>query len=180
MSRRFGSVPLVLFSAFAAWGFGACGERASGEAQPGTSAAATPGRSATTACPTAEQVGEAAGFQVTFGQALGSPDTWMACQYQMTGRYRGNFLEIMADPASKADSVFTDLKRAVKGMKGMDAEPDKIDVGTQGLAFGSNSMSEAAAVVGSRVWHARLDYLMSGSIGDQKDAIVRVLKLVAR
>jgi len=180
MSPRFRSLPVVLFSAVAAWGFGACGERASGESQAGASAAARSGRSATTVCPTAEQVGEAAGFQVTFSAALGSPDTWMGCQYQMTGRYRGNFLEIMADPASKADSVFTDLKQAVKGMKGMDAEPDKIDVGTQGLAFGSNSMSGAATVVGSRVWYARLEYLMAGGIGDQKDAMVRVLKLVAR
>jgi hypothetical protein len=181
MSRRCRSLPLVLFSAFAAWGFGACGERASGETQAGASAAAKPGRSAKTACPTVEQVGEAAGFQVTFTQSIGSnPDIWMACQYEMTGRYRGNFLELTGDPASRADSVFADLKRVVKGMKGMDAEPDKIDVGTQGWAFGSNSMSEAAAVVGSHVWHAKLEYLLAGSIGDQKEAMVRVLKLVAR
>ena len=41
-------------------------------------------------------------------------------------------------------------------------------------------MSEAAAVVGSHVWHARLEYLLASSIGDQKEAMVRVLKLVAR
>jgi hypothetical protein len=168
MSRRFRSLPLVLFSAVAACGLGACGERASGE-------------TAKTACPTVERVGEAAGFQVTFTQSIGSnPDTWMACQYEMTGRYRGNFLELTGEPASKADSVFAELKRAVKGMKGVDAEADRIDVGTQGWAFGSNSMSEAAAVVGSHVWHARLEYLLAGSIGDQKEAMVRVLKLVAR
>ena len=119
MSRRFRSLPLVLFSAFAAWGFGACGERASGETQAGASAAARPGRAAKTTCPTVEQVGEAAGFQVTFTQSIGSnPDTWMACQYEMTGRYRGNFLELTGEPASKADSVFAEMKRAVKGMKG--------------------------------------------------------------
>jgi hypothetical protein len=181
MSPRFRSLPLVLFSALAAWGFGACSERASGEPQVGASAAAKPVRSAKTACPTVEQVGEAAGFQVTFTQSIGSnPDSWMACQYEMAGRYRGNFLELTGDPASKADSVFAELKRAVKGMKGVDAEADRIDVGTQGWAFGSNSMSEAAAVVGSHVWHARLEYLLAGSIGDQKEAMVRVLKLVAR
>jgi hypothetical protein len=173
MSRRFRSLPLVLYSAFAAWGFGTCGERASGET-------ARPGRSARTACPTAEQVGGAAGFEVTFGQSLGSPDTWMACQYQMTGRHRGNFLEIMADHASKAESVFADMKQAVKAMKGVNAELDRIDVGSPGWAYGSNSLSEAAAVAGSHVWHARLEYLISNSIGDQKDAMVRVLQLVAR
>jgi hypothetical protein len=41
-------------------------------------------------------------------------------------------------------------------------------------------MSAAAAVAGPRVWHAKLEYLMSNSIGDQKEAMVRVLKLVAR
>jgi hypothetical protein len=30
------------------------------------------------------------------------------------------------------------------------------------------------------VWHAKLEYLMAEGIGDQKDAMVRVLKLVAR
>lgn len=181
MSRRLHSLPLVLFAAFAAWGFAACGERASGETQAGASAAARAGRAAKTACPTIEQVGEAAGFQVTFTQSIGSTaDSWMACQYEMAGRYRGNFLELTGEPASKADSVFAELKQAVKGIKGMDAEPDKIDLGTQGWAFGSNSMSAAAAVVGSHVWHAKLEYLLSGSIGDQKEAMVRVLKLVAR
>ena len=180
MSRRSQSLPLVLFSAFAAWGFGACGERASGETHAGAPAAAKSSRAGKTACPSVEQVGEAAGFQVTFTQSIGStPDSWMACQYEMAGRYRGNFLELTGEPAARADSVFAELKRATKGMLGMDAEPDKIDLGTQGWAFGSNSMSEAAAVVGSHVWHAKLEYLLAGSIGDQKDAMVRVLKLVA-
>ena len=180
MPRRSRSHPLVLLAAFATWGLGACGDRASGETQAGAAVASSPARAAKGPCPTKEQVSEAAGFEVTMRTALQDGRIgWIGCQYEMTGRYRGNFLEIMADPVSKADSVFTELKQAVKGMKGMDAEPDKIDVGTQGLAFGSNSMSEAAAVVGSRVWHARLEYLLSGSIGDQKEAMVRVLKLVA-
>ena len=85
----------------------------------------------------------------------------------------------MGEPGSKADSVFSDMKKAVKGMKGMDAELDKIDVGSPGWGYGSNSLSEAAAVVGAHVWHARLEYLMAEGIGDQKDAMVRVLKLVA-
>jgi len=109
-----------------------------------------------------------------------NPDRWMACQYEMTGRYRGNFLDLTGEPAGKADSVVTDMKRAVKGMKGQDAELDRVDLGTQGWAFGSNSMSEAAAVVGPHVYHAKLDYMLDSSIGDQKEAMVRVLKLIAR
>ena len=180
MSRRLRSLSLVLFSVVAAAGLGACGDRASGETAAGGSAG-KPAGSAKSACPTVEQVGQAAGFQVTFSSSIGSsPDTWMACQYEMTGRHRGNFLELFGDPASKADSVFGEMKQAVKGMKGIDAQLDKIDVGTQGWAYGSNSLSEAATIAGSHVWHARLEYLMSNSIGDQKEAMVNVLKLVAR
>ena len=179
MSRRFQSVALVLCAAFAAWGFGACGERASGETEAGGSASAKPA-SGTNACPSMEQMKQAAGFEVRFVQSFGrTPNTWMACQYEMTGRYRGTFLEVMGEPAAKADSVFGDMKLAVKGMKGVNAELDQLDIGTPGWGYGSNSLSEAAAVVGAHVWHARLEYLMAEGIGDQKDAMVRVLKLVA-
>jgi len=181
MSRRFRSLPLVLFSAFAVWGVGGCGERASGESRAGAVATAAPDRTAGTACPTKDQVGEAAGFQVTMAGSHGStPDSYLACMYEMTGRYRGNFLELTGEPAARADSVFADMKQAVRGMKGADAQLDRIDVGTQGWAFGSNSLSEAGAVIGSHVWRARLQYLLAGSIGDQKEAMVRVLQLVAR
>src|SRR6476659_4097051 len=103
----------------------------------------------------------------------------MACQYEMTGRYRGTFLELPGEPAGKADSVFMDMKRAVKGMKVQGAQLDRVDLGTQGWAVGSNSMSEAAAVVGPHVYHAKLDCMLDSSIGDQKEAMVRVLKLIA-
>lgn len=180
MSRRLESLALVLCSAFAAWGF-ACGERASGETQADGSASARPANAGKSACPSMEQVNQAAGFEVRFVQSIGSsPDTWMACQYEMTGRYRGTFLEVTGEPAAKADSVFGEMKQAVKGMKGVNAELDKIDLGNPGWGYGSNSLSEAAAVVGSHVWHAKLEYLMAEGIGDQKDAMVRVLKLIAR
>ncbi len=181
MPRRFRSLPLVLFAGIATWGLGACGDRASGETQAGAAAASRQGRAAKSPCPSKEQVSEAAGFEVNLRTALADGRVgWIGCQYEMTGRHRGTFLELMGDPASKADSVFGELKRATKGMNGVNAEPDRIDLGTQGWAFGSNSMSAAAAVVGSHVWYARLEYLTSNSIGDQKEAMVRVLQLVAR
>lgn len=174
MSHGLRSLRPVLFSALAAWGLGGCGERASGEA-------GRPGRGARTPCPTVEQVGEAAGFPVTFTSSIGyTPDIWIVCQYQMTGRHRGNFLQLTGDPAAKADSVFADMRQAVKGMNGVNAELDRIDIGSPGWAYGSNSLSEAAAVIGSHVWHARLEYLLSTSIGDQKEAMIRLVELVAR
>ena len=48
------------------------------------------------------------------------------------------------------------------------------------MGLGSNSKSEAAAVVGSQVYLASLSYMLAGDIGDQKDAMVRVLEEVAR
>jgi hypothetical protein len=175
------SLGLILFTALATWSGAACGDRASGETQAAGDATAKRGRSAPQVCPTVEQVTAAAGFQVTFTQSIGSsPDTWMACQYEMTGRYRGNFLELTGEPASRADSVYADIKRAVKGMKGQDVDADRIGVGSGGWAYGSSSRSEAAAVVGSHVYHANLEYMMEGSIGDQKEAMVRVLGLIAR
>jgi hypothetical protein len=65
-------------------------------------------------------------------------------------------------------------------MKGGDAKPDRIDLGTGGWAFGSNSRSEAAAVVGSQVWRAKLSYMLARDIGDQKEAMVQVLEAIAR
>jgi len=168
---------LVLLAAAATAGPGACGDRASGET---SSAAATPGRTSSS-CPSAADVSAAAGFEVTFTTSIGtSPDRQMACMYEMAGRYRGTFLDLTGQPASEADSVFADIKRAVKGMKGIDAEADRLDLGSGGWAYGSNSLSEAAAVVGSHVYHARLEYMAVTTIGDQKEAMVRVLKLIAR
>ena len=151
---------LALLAALATWG-----ERAS---------------AASSACPPAEQVSTAAGFPLTFVQSLGGgPAGWNICQYEMAGRYRGNFLELRNQPASRAQSIYDDLKRRAKGMLGQDAEADRVDLGSGGWAYGSNSLSDAAAVVGDRVYRATLDYPMAASFGDQKEAMVRVLKAIA-
>jgi hypothetical protein len=145
----------------------------SGEAKPGAG-----GKRPTGGCPAVEQVGEAAGFPLTFTQSLGNP--WSRCMYEMTGRYRGNFLQLGRQPAARADAIFAEMQQAVKVMKGETAKPERIDLGSGGWAFGSNSKSEAAAVVGSQVYRVSLDYMLAGDIGDQKDAMVRVLEAAAR
>jgi len=175
MRRMPRSLRLALLAAAATAGLGACGDRASGE----TSAAAKPGRTSSP-CPAVAEVTAAAGFEVTFTTSIGASLEGMTCMYEMAGRYRGNFLELKSQPAGRADDVFAGLKRAAKGMNGIDAEADRLDLGSGGWAYGSNSLSEAAAVVGSHVYHARLEYLGFTTIGDQKEAMVRVLKLFAR
>lgn len=172
-SLLFSAVVVVLVGTS---GLTACGDRASGE----THAAAKAGRSASSACPTVEQVGAAAGFPVTFTQEIGgSADTWMGCQYQLTGRYHGTFIIVTAEPASGADSIYGEMKQRVKALNGENAEAERLALGSGGWAFGSDSKGEAAAVVGSHVYHAEFGYVGLGSLGDQKDAMVRVLKLVA-
>jgi len=176
MLRSSRSVPLALFTLASAAALGACGDRASGET---ATAKAKPGRSTTSGCPSVADVSAAAGFTVTFTQSIGSdPDTWMACQYEMAGRYRGTFIELTGEPAAKADSVYAYVKRRVKEVNGQDAEADRLDLGSGGWAFGGESHGEAAGVIGSHVYHVELGYGGLGSIGDQKDAMVRVLKLM--
>jgi hypothetical protein len=144
-------------------------------------AAAVTRRASSPGCQPAAQVSTAAGFPVTLVQSLGGgPAGWNLCQYEMSGRYRGNFLQLGNQPASRAPSIFEEMKRSVKGMNGQDAEAERLDVGSEGWAWGSGSKSEAAAVVGSRVYRATLEYPMAASIGDQKEAMVRVLKVIAR
>jgi hypothetical protein len=140
-------------------------------------AAAVAARKPTNGCPGVDEVGQAAGFPVTFTTSLGS--TWSKCMYEMTGRYRGNFLELSRQPKARADAIFAQMQQSVRMMKGADAKPDRIDLGSGGWAFGSNSKSEAAAVVGSQVYHAELSYMLA-DVGDQKEAMVRVLEVASR
>ena len=146
----------------------------SGDAKHSTSAAAA---RSTGGCPDPEQVGKAAGFPVTFTQSIGS--SWSLCQYELTGRYRGNFLELARQPASMAEAMFTEMRQTVKVMNGADAKPDRVALGGGGWAYGSSTKSDAAVVIGSHAYRATLAYMLS-DLGDQKDAMVRVLEAVAR
>jgi hypothetical protein len=96
----------------------------------------------------------------------------------MTGRYRGTFIELTGNPASLAEDVFGKVKQSAKVMNGDRAEAQRIDVGSGGWAYGGDGGSEAAAADGAHVYHVTLRSGALSSVGDQKDALVRVLKLV--
>jgi len=128
-------------------------------------------------CPSAADVGTAVGVPVTVVRSDAKNPDWATCEYELTGRYRGVFLDLKTEPATRAETRFTELKDEVKSANGADAVPDRIAVGEGGWAYGSSSRSKAAAVAGGRLYQARMNYFMFGSIGDQKDAMVRVLKL---
>lgn len=127
-------------------------------------------------CPSAAAVGTAVGVAVTVVRADdGSPD-WMTCEYQLTGRYRGVEVELKTEPSARAETRFAEIKEEVRSV-GANAVPDRIAVGEGGWAYGTSSQSRAAAVAGGHLYLARMNYFMFGSIGGQKDAMVRVLKL---
>jgi hypothetical protein len=169
----------VMQALVVAAGLSACGGGGDSSRAAAAQSAAKPG-SASSRCPTTDAVATAAGFPVTPSATQGDPDTWLICQYELTGRNRGTFLEIEVLPASGADSIFAKIADWTKGMNGIDAKPDRITVGEGGWAFGSGSSSHAAAVVGGRVYHAYMDYLFSTTIGDQKEAMVRLVELAMR
>jgi hypothetical protein len=163
----------LLLAALGAIGLGACGEGASGQARSAASKSSRP----PSACPSAEDVSKAAGFPVTLKTAGGSQDSFL-CSYEMSGRYRGTFIELTGNPASLAEDVFSKVKQSVKVMNGDDAEAERIDVGAGGWAYGGDGGSEAAAADGGHVYHVTLHSGPLSSVGDQKDALVRVVKLM--
>lgn len=131
-------------------------------------------------CPSPSDLGTAAGFELTFTQALGVADPWMTCQYELAGRYRGTFLKLTVQPRSHADRLFAQVQRTAKARKGKDAGADRIALGDGGWAYGSGRRSQAAAIVRGRLYTADLEYSGLGSIGDQKEAMVRVLEAASR
>jgi hypothetical protein len=151
----------------------ACGADAEGERAAYESVASATVQGST--CPSVEDMTTAMGTQLTFTQSVGG-----FCMYELTGRYRGVFVELLTQPASRADDVFAHMRQVVKGMKGQEAKPDRVDLGDGGWAFGSGSTSRAAIVAKGRLYQASMDYMGFESIGDQKDAMVRVLELAIR
>jgi hypothetical protein len=164
--------PSVL-AALAAMTLSGCGERAAGESATAERTARVSANGST--CLPVEDMTTAMGTPVTFTQSIGS-----ICQYELTGSYRGVFIELTTQPASRAEDVFADMRRVVKGMKGQEATPDRVDLGEGGWAFGSGGMSRAAVLANGRLYQANMDYMGFETIGNQKDALVRVLELAIR
>ena len=101
------------------------------------------------------------------------------CQYQAE-KYQGVFVELSAAPATAADTVFAGIQTRAKGYLGQSAQADKIDVGDGGWAYGSNSMSEAAAVARGMIYRAAMDYMGETDIGDKKNAMVQLVGKMIR
>jgi hypothetical protein len=175
MLRRSRSLALMFFATVAIGILGACGNDASGQAKT----VASKSSRSPSFCPSFEDVSKAAGIPVTLKVAGGSQDSFL-CSYELTGRYRGTSIELTGEPASLAEDVFSKVKQSVKVMNGDAAEAERIDVGRGGWAYGGDAGSEAAAADAGHVYHVSLHSGPLSSIGDQKDALVRVLKLMVQ
>jgi hypothetical protein len=124
-------------------------------------------------CPTVAEIETAIGFPVRT-----VPVSVDGCMYELTGRYRGAFLTVMYQPATRAEDVFADIRERVK-TKGLDAKPDRVSVGEGGWGYASASRREAATVSKGRLYHATLETNIL-SIPVREDAAVRVIEVAMR
>ena len=125
-------------------------------------------------CPTLADIETAIGFPV---RAL--PVAIDGCMYELTGRYRGVFVTLSYQPATRADDLYAEIKQRVK-VKGMNAQPDRLSIGDGGWGYGSRGRREAAAVSQGRLYHVEMDYDLFDTMNVREDAAVRVVELGMR
>ena len=126
-------------------------------------------------CPTPAQIETAIGFPVTSRSVPVD-----GCMYELTGRYRGVFVTVMYQPATRANDVFAEIRERVKGLKGKDARPDSLKLGEGGWGYGSRGKREAAAVSQGRLYHVEMSYGLFESLTVREDAAVKVIELAMR
>ena len=145
----------------------ACGEGAAGQARQ-VAAAGKP------ACPTLAQVQTAVGFPVK-----SHPVPVDGCLYELTGEYVGVMVQLMYQPAARAEAIYGDIREHVKA-KGPDAQPDKLRVGEGGWGFSSRGLKEAAAVSKGRVYHVEIEHDLFESLQFPADVAVKMIELGMR
>jgi hypothetical protein len=102
------------------------------------------------------------------------------CMYELTGQYRGAFVVLHFQPATRAGDVYAEIRRNVRGAKGANATPDPLSLGEGGLAYASVGKKEAAAVSKGRLYHVEVDYDLFDDLKLRDDAAIRVVELAMR
>lgn len=152
-----------------------------------TSNAATPASNAATptgggasgpACLSTADVSGALGFAVrdlTRGmQRYGSMST---CGFAATdtATLPGVTVTVTIEPASEADQRFTEMRRTAQGASRVD--PDVIQVGERGMAYGTLSRSMAAAVKDGRLYQIEANYGSAPrNFGNKKEGVTTLLR----
>jgi hypothetical protein len=145
----------------------ACGEGAAGQARQ-VAAAGKP------ACPMLAQVQTVIGFPVK-----SHPVPVDGCLYELTGDYAGVMIQLMYQPAARAEAIYGDIRQHVKA-KGPDAGPDKLSVGEGGWGYASRGHKEAAAVSRGRVYHLEIEHDLFESLAFPADVAVKLIELGMR
>jgi hypothetical protein len=150
----------------------ACGEGAAGEPQQLAAAGAPAGKPA---CPSVAEIQGVIGYPVK-----SRPVPVDGCLYELTGEYQGVMVSLMYQPAARAEDIYADIRRGVKGARGQSAEPDKLTVGEGGWGYTSRGKKHAAAVAKGRVYHVEIDHNLFESLSLPADVAVKVIALGMR
>lgn len=134
------------------------------------------GTAAAAPCPTAGDIQTTIGFPVK-----AHPQVADRCMYQLTGQYQGAFVTVIYQPATRAEELYADITKRVKGAKGANAQPDRLTIGEGGLGYGSRGRKEAAAVAKGQLYHVEVDYdLMEDDLKLRDDVAIRLIELAMR
>ena len=160
---------------------GACDNQASSGDGPDTSGTSVASSGSTPpACLPAADVSSAAGLAVReFPQGSRTHGDTVVCAYQATDNELGVSVTTVVGPAAQSEDVFNEMRESVQLFLGANAEPEVIQVGERGYAYGSMSKSEAAAVSGGRLYHAEVLSSASADIGDRKDGMIEIVQKLA-
>jgi hypothetical protein len=126
-------------------------------------------------CPTPADIETTIGFPVK-----AHPQVSDRCMYELTGQYRGAFVTLSYQPATRADDVYAEIRQRVKGAKGVNAQPDPLRLGEGGLAYSSLGKKEAATVSQGQLYHVEMDYDLFESLNFREVAAARVIQLAMR
>lgn len=134
------------------------------------------GTAAAAPCPSAADIQTTIGFPVK-----AHPQVADRCMYQLTGEYQGAFVTLIYQPATRAEALYADITKRVKGAKGASAQPDRLTIGEGGLGYGSRGRKEAAAVAKGQLYHVEVDYdLMEDDLKLRDDVAIRLIELAMR
>ena len=126
-------------------------------------------------CPlSAETVSEILGQEVHVARGQGGRQD--ACDFDLALDPTIQ-VELKIQPENLGEMVFDGLKTNAKAMLGQDYEPNTIQVGDGGMAWGStNSGGEAAARANGKVYHARIAVGMMSSLAVEEERMVKLVE----
>ncbi len=123
-------------------------------------------------CPTEDDVSDVIGYDVNLATS-GSIVVASGCTYTSTQASGGAGVSIVSGSGLIADDVLNELENTAESNG---TEASSIDVGDDGLAFGAESRSEAAAKADGKIVQVEIFAEGTEPIGDKKDEAAELLE----